>query len=70
MDHFSNLFVSVLLSGLFLAALCSSAGNVCDLLVLLYVMFSCVLFHFPIWCPGSGVVFLYRFQIFVIFLTL
>ena len=27
-----------------------------DLLVLLYVMFSCVFFHFLIWCPGSGVV--------------
>ena len=30
-----------------------------DLLVLLYVMISCVFFHFLIWCPGSGVVFDY-----------
>ena len=25
-----------------------------DLLALMCVMFSCVFFHFPIWCPGSG----------------
>ena len=28
-----------------------------DLLALLYVIFTCVFCHFPIWCPGSGVVF-------------
>ena len=28
-----------------------------DFLALLYVMFSCVFCHFPIWYPGSGVVF-------------
>ena len=27
-----------------------------DLLVFLYVMFSCVFCHFPIRCPGSGVI--------------
>ena len=27
-----------------------------DFLALLYVMFSCVFYHFPIWCPGSDVV--------------
>ena len=28
-----------------------------DILSLFYVMLSCVVFHFPIWSPGSGVVF-------------
>ena len=28
-----------------------------DLLALLYVTYSCVFCHFPIWCPGLGVVF-------------
>ena len=27
-----------------------------NLLTLLYVIFSCVLFYFPMWCSGSGVV--------------
>ena len=45
-------FVLVILSCLLLAALWSPA----DLLALLYVMFSCVFLHFPIWCPGPGVV--------------
>ena len=30
--------------------------EVADLLALLCVMFSCVFCHFPIRCPGSGVV--------------
>ena len=45
-------FVFVLLSCLFIAALWSPA----DLLALLYVMFYCGFYHFPMWCSGSGVV--------------
>ena len=56
MDHFCHLcFVFVMLAYLFIAALWSSAGKG------LASWFSCVLCfivfcHFPIWCPGSGVV--------------
>ena len=41
---------------------CLSCFLVCSLqpcghlLALLYVMFSCVFYHFPMWCPGSSVV--------------
>ena len=45
------MFVCDMLSCLLLAALWSPAGK-----GLTYVMFSCVFCHFPIWCPGSGVV--------------
>ena len=40
-------FVSVMLSCLFIAALCSPAGGRANLLDLLYVMFSCVFGTFP-----------------------
>ena len=45
-------FVFAILPCLFLAALWSPVGKG---LILLYVMFSCVFCHFPIWCPVSGV---------------
>ena len=53
MDHFCYLcFVFVMLSCVFIAALCSPAGERTDLLALLYVVF----WHFPMWFPGSGLV--------------
>ena len=65
-------FVSVMLSYLFIAALWSPAGKgltswllcVCD-------VFLCFC-HFPIWCPGPGVVYMYlivSIMIFAFFLT-
>ena len=48
---------------LFMFRVCRAVLSVhCSLVVtcleraLLYVMFSCVVFHFPVWCPGLGVV--------------
>ena len=49
-------FVSVMLSCLFIAALWLPAGKglASGLSRIRYV--SCVFCHFPMWCPGSGVV--------------
>ena len=38
----------------FIAALWSPAGKELTYW-LLFVMFNCIFFHFPMWCPGSGV---------------
>ena len=56
MNYYMNKLcpVSVMLSCLFNAALWSPAGERVDLLALLCVVL--LLFHFPMWCPGSGVV--------------
>ena len=56
MGPLCSLCLSVVLSCLFLAALWSPAGKRADLLALLYVMF-CMYCYFPVWCPGSVVVF-------------
>ena len=56
MDHFCDIcFVFVMLSCLFIAALWSPVGK--GLNSWLSCM-SCLLCfcHFPMWCPGSGVV--------------
>ena len=45
----------LMLSHLFIAALWSPAGQGLSSW-LLFVMFNCVFFHFPMWYPGSGVV--------------
>ena len=49
-------FVSVMPSCLFIAAFWSPAGKRAHNLTLLYVMVSCAICHFSMWCPGSGVV--------------
>ena len=56
MDHLCYLcLVFVMLSGLFIVAFWSPAGEGLAYL-LLFVMFNCVFCHFPMWYPGSGVV--------------
>ena len=56
MDPFCYLcFVSVMLSCLFIAALWSPAGKSWPLGSLVDDVFLCFC-HFPMWCPGSGVV--------------
>ena len=56
MDHLCHLcLVFVMLLCLFIAALWSPAGKGLTSW-LLFVMFNCVFYHFPLWYPGSGVV--------------
>ena len=53
MDYFCYLcFVSVMLLCLFIAALWSPAGKGLTSCVWCFL----VLCHFPMWCPGAGVV--------------
>ena len=55
MDPFCYLcFVSVIHS--VLCSLVVTWGERAGLLALMCVMFSSVFCHFPMWCPGSGVV--------------
>ena len=52
MDPFCYLcFVSAMLSYLFIASLCSPAGNGLTYGSLVCDVFLCIC-HFPIWCPG------------------
>ena len=56
MDYFCYLcFVVVMLSCLFIAALWSAAGKGLASWRLCVMFFVCFC-HFPMWCPGSGVV--------------
>ena len=56
MDHYCYLwFVFVMLSCLFIAALCSQAGKGLNLGFLVCDVSLCFC-HLPMWCPGSGVV--------------
>ena len=57
MDHFCFLFfLFVMLSCLFIAALWPPAGKRTDLLALVCEGLLCFC-HFPMWYPGSGVLF-------------
>ena len=49
------MFVCVILSRLFIAALWSPAGKGLTSWFL-FVMFKCFIYHFPVCYPGSGVV--------------
>ena len=58
-DHFCYFFF-VFVCHTVLSAPCSlvvTSWERADLLALLYVMFFVCFCHFPIWCPGSDVVF-------------
>ena len=56
MDPFCNLCLSLSYCLVFSCSLVVTCWERADLVGLLYVTFFVCFCHFPIWCPGSGVV--------------